>query len=58
LLHKYIRTVDDDHIIFFEPATGGNIIGAFPLGYGTGPGGDAYNDRQALAYHVYCPPLQ
>lgn len=54
VLHKYIREVDNDSIIFFEPATGGNFLDAWPVGFEEGPGGVAYNDRQALAYHVYC----
>lgn len=54
-LHNYIRKVDNDTIIFFEPATGGNFLDAFPVGFEEGPGGPQYNDRQALSYHVYCP---
>ncbi len=53
-LHQYIRTVDNDSIIFFEPATGGNFLDAWPVGFTEGPGGLEYNDRQALSYHVYC----
>ncbi len=55
ILHSYIRSVDNDTIIFFEPATGGNYLDAFPVGFDDGPGGSEYNDRQALSYHVYCP---
>lgn len=54
-LHKAIRWVDNNTIIFFEPATGGNYLDAFDCGYDEGPGGVEYNDKQALAYHVYCP---
>ena len=54
VLHEYIRTVDNDSIIFFEPATGGNFLDGWPVGFKEGPGGVAYNDRQALSYHVYC----
>jgi len=54
-LHKYIRKVDNNTIIFFEPATGGNLLDAWPVGFDEGPGGIEYNDRQALSYHVYCP---
>ena len=50
-LHKEIRTVDDDKIIFFEGLT----ISYWPLGFSAGPGGESYNDRQAIAYHIYCP---
>ena len=54
-LHEYIRKVDNDTILFFEPASGGNFLDAWPVGFDEGPGGTEYNDRQALAYHVYCP---
>ena len=54
-LHEYIRLVDNESIIFFEPATGGNYLDAFPVGFDEGPGGVEYNNRQALAYHIYCP---
>ncbi len=53
-LHEYIRSLDNDSIIFFEPATGGNFLDAWPVGFTEGPGGPEYNDRQVLAYHVYC----
>ena len=53
-LHDYIRSVDNNTIIFFEPATGGNFLDAWPVGFEEGPGGVEYNDRQALSYHVYC----
>ena len=56
-LHQYIRQVDNDSIIFFEPATGGNFLDAWPVGFEEGPGGVEYDDRQALSYHVYCPFL-
>ena len=54
VLHQYIREVDNDSIIFFEPATGGNFLDGWPVGFEAGPGGVAYNDRQALSYHIYC----
>jgi len=50
-LHEAIRTVDDEKIIFFEGLT----IDYWPNGFDQGPGGAEYNDRQALAYHIYCP---
>ena len=53
-VHEYIRSVDNDTIIFFEPATGGNFLDAWPVGFEEGPGGMEYDDRQALSYHVYC----
>ena len=54
VLHEYIRQVDNDSIIFFEPATGGNFLDGWAVGFEEGPGGIEYNDRQALSYHVYC----
>eukprot|EP01094_Clydonella_sp_ATCC50884_P014736 TRINITY_DN2523_c2_g1_i1.p1 TRINITY_DN2523_c2_g1~~TRINITY_DN2523_c2_g1_i1.p1 ORF type:complete len:564 (-),score=118.85 TRINITY_DN2523_c2_g1_i1:864-2555(-) len=45
-----IRQVDDEHIVFFEPA----VSDFFKSGFSQGPGGAAYNDRQAYSYHVYC----
>ena len=53
-LHDYIREVDNDTIIFFEPATGGNFLDGFHAGFEEGPGGPGYNDKQALSYHIYC----
>lgn len=50
-LHRAIRAVDDEKIIFFEGLT----IDYWQSGFTQGPGGPAYNDRQALAYHIYCP---
>eukprot|EP01036_Dinobryon_divergens_P030515 gene30515-39769_t len=50
-LHKAIRKVDDEKIIFFEGLT----IDYWPNGFSEGPGGAEYSDRQALAYHIYCP---
>jgi len=49
--HEKIRQVDNDTIIFFEP----NILDITSVGFTEGPGGPAYNDRQALSYHIYCP---
>eukprot|EP01031_Cornospumella_fuschlensis_P028006 gene28006-33819_t len=50
-LHKKIRSVDDEKIIFFEGLT----ISYWRTGFTAGPGGAEYNDRQVMAYHVYCP---
>ncbi len=50
-LHRAIREVDDRKIVFFEGLT----IDYWPSGFTQGPGGAEYNDRQALAYHIYCP---
>lgn len=50
-LHTAIREVDAEKILFFEGLT----IDYWASGFTAGPGGAAFNDRQALAYHVYCP---
>lgn len=51
-LHKAIRVEDDQKIIFFEGLT----IDYWPNAFTEGcPGGVEFNDRQALAYHIYCP---
>lgn len=55
-IHKRIREIDDETIIFFESATGGNL--PLSAGFTQGPGGPAYDDRQAYAFHVYCPIFQ
>ena len=33
-----IRLIDTVHPIFFEPSTGGNLVGGFKLGYNNPPG--------------------
>ena len=35
-----------------QPATGGNLLDATPVGYTEGPGGPGYNNRSVLSYHV------
>ncbi|XP_064387797.1 endoglycoceramidase-like [Halichondria panicea] len=56
-LHESIRKYDQKHIIMFEPTI---IITSVPVGgfantgLSEGPGGPAFNDRQALSYHLYC----
>lgn len=50
-VHKAIRTVDDEKIIFFEGLT----IDYWQSGFTETPGGTNYNDRQVYAYHIYCP---
>ena len=49
-----IRAYDNETIVMYEPhvtRAPAGIPTDFPPG---GPGGAAYDDRQALAYHVYC----
>lgn len=50
-LHTMIRKVDDEKIIFWEGLT----VDYWPSGFSASPGPVNYNDRQALAYHIYCP---
>ncbi|CAF1660482.1 unnamed protein product, partial [Didymodactylos carnosus] len=49
-LHNVIRTVDDKHLIFYEPC----VFDVAQTGFTQGPGGPKYNDRQVFSYHVYC----
>lgn len=51
-LNTAIRNIDNEHIIFYEPA----VSDITPSGFTQGPGGPVYNDRQAYSYHVYCAP--
>lgn len=51
-LNTMIREVDDQKIIFFEGLT----IDYWPSGFNQAPGDSSYNDRQSLAYHIYCLP--
>ncbi|ETO20099.1 hypothetical protein RFI_17119 [Reticulomyxa filosa] len=57
-LNDAIREIDNDTIIFYEPATGGNYYDATPVGFTHGPGGEAYNSKQSLSFHIYCPFIQ
>ena len=50
-MHQEIRSVDNEKIIFFEGLT----IDYWQNGFEKGPGNSEYNDRQVLAYHIYCP---
>ena len=53
-LHRAIRQWDNTTVLFYEPHVMGIQYGMstdFPEG---GPGGAAYNDRQAFAFHIYC----
>ncbi|CAF2073205.1 unnamed protein product [Rotaria magnacalcarata] len=49
-LHEVIRTVDDKHLIFFEPC----VFDLLHTGFTEGPGGKEYNNRQVFSYHNYC----
>jgi endoglycosylceramidase len=48
-----IRAVDNDTMIFFEPATGGNLLDATPAGFSAAPDANA-----ALSGHIYCPLIE
>ena len=61
LTHQAIRSVDDDTTLFFEGVPTDQYIGEYLKGSTdlmapSGPGGAKYANREALAYHVYCPP--
>eukprot|EP00936_MAST-01D_sp_MAST-1D-sp1_P000590 g590.t1 len=56
-LHSAIRAIDDDHVLLFEPLVINSYLGVNPFhstDFKSGPGGPAYDDRQAFAYHLYC----
>ena len=52
VLHKAIRSVDQQHSIFFEGVT----WDFFAAGFKQVPGGAAYSNRSVLSYHYYEPP--
>lgn len=53
-----LRETDPDTILFFEPATGGNILDAPPTGLSHPPGGMQHAGKSALSYHIYCLLLE
>ncbi|CAE7638764.1 unnamed protein product [Symbiodinium sp. CCMP2456] len=57
-LHTAIRAEDNDTMIFFEPATGGNIFDTTHYGSDTTPGGAGFRHKTAFSYHIYCPWVQ
>eukprot|EP00128_Syssomonas_multiformis_P001857 Colp12_sorted_trinity150504_noHs@14735 len=52
-LHKAIRESDERHIVIYESP----VANHFSVGFPDTPGGASYNDRQASAYHIYCPNI-
>ena len=54
-----IRDVDNDTMIFFEPATGGNFLDT-RSGFSHGPGGPTFDATglNTISYHVYCPLIE
>ncbi|CAF3878742.1 unnamed protein product [Rotaria sp. Silwood1] len=53
---KFIRSVDNDTLIFYEPVTWGVRLNGkyFGTGFTHVPGGDDYRNRSVLSYHYYC----
>lgn len=49
-LNEQIRTIDDTHIIFYEPIT----WDVTPTGFTSVPGGNDYVNRSVLSWHFYC----
>lgn len=54
-VHHAVREVDEDTIIMYEPGVVGASLPFGSTGFAMGPGGRQYDDRQAFAYHIYCP---
>jgi len=52
VLQRAIRSVDENHIIFFEGVT----WDFFEVGFTKVPGGAKYSNRSVLSYHYYEPP--
>lgn len=53
LNNEYIRKIDEEHLIFFEPVTWDNFIS---VGFSHPPGGEKYQNRSVLSHHFYKPP--
>lgn len=49
-LNKNIRSVDNQHIVFFESVTWDDFIS---MGFDHVPGGELYANRSAISYHYY-----
>ena len=49
-LNTAVRSVDQHHLVFFEPVT----WDYWPVGFTEPPGGATYANRSVLSYHVYC----
>ena len=52
-LNSRIRSVDPNHIIFFEPVTWQDF---FPNGFVSAPGGSQFANRSVYSFHYYRPP--
>ncbi|EFA75181.1 hypothetical protein PPL_11255 [Heterostelium album PN500] len=53
-LNTGIRSIDSEHIIFFESVTWDELPKG--VGFDHVPGGDEYRNLSALSYHYYVPP--
>lgn len=53
-LHKAIRENDNSTIVLYEPAVTDYKVFGQAEGFTQGPGGPEFDDRQGVAYHVYC----
>lgn len=49
-INAAIRSVDETHLVFFEPVT----WDYWPCGFTQPPGGESYSNRSVLSYHIYC----
>ena len=55
--HEAIRAADNETVVLWEPLVIDSYLGVVPFtttDFTSGPGGAAYDDRQAFAYHLYC----
>jgi len=51
-LNQAIRSIDNDHLIFYEPIVIDYI--RRQAGFDHVPGGAVYNNRSVYSYHIYC----
>ena len=52
-LGRYIREVNDEHIVFIEPTPPDH---SNKIGFSHVPGGEAYQNRSGISFHYYSPP--
>jgi endoglycosylceramidase len=50
LVNKYIREVDTETLVFFEPY----FTDVFGGGFKENVGGKEFEKKEVLSYHVYC----
>ncbi|KNC51965.1 endoglycoceramidase [Thecamonas trahens ATCC 50062] len=51
-INAAIRSVDDEHLVFYEDA----VSNQGHAGFDAPPGGAAYANRSVYSYHIYCAP--